>query len=128
MKKDSIFTKTKAHAPYSMPEGFLKDMENTLWLRIETENRLKEKSDITHSTAISLRRKSGIMFRTITLAAAAVTLLLICHATMRPHQTGSLAEVETAFDNLNNDEQQFLIDTEANDVFALVTENNSAVE
>lgn len=128
MKKDSIFTRTNAHAPYSMPEGFLKDMEDRIWMRIEEENKQKKDYGLTHSIAMSLRGKSGTIFRTVTLAAAAVTLLLICHATMRTHETGSLAEVEMAFDNLNYEEQQFMIDTEANDVFALVTESNSATE
>ncbi len=128
MKKNSIFTRTNTHAPYSMPEGFLKDMEDTLWMRIEAENKQKKDHGITHSIAMSLQEKSGTLFRTVILTAAAVTLLLICHATMRTSETGSLAEVEMAFDNLNYEEQQFMIDTEANDVFALVTESNSATE
>lgn len=128
MKKNSIFTRTNAHAPYSMPEGFLKDMEDTIWMRIEAENRQRKEHGPTQSIAMSLREKSGALFRSATLAAAAVTLLLICHATMRTNETGSLTEVEMAFDNLNYEEQQFMIDTEANDVFALVTENNSAAE
>lgn len=128
MKKDSIFTRANAHAPYSMPEGFLKDMEDTLWMRIKAENEREKTHELTHSIAMLLREKSGTLFRTVTFAAAAVTLLLICHATMRTHETGSLAEVERAFDNLNYEEQQFMIDTEANDVFALVTENSSATE
>ena len=128
MKKNSIFTRTNAHAPYSMPEGFLKDMEDTIWMRIEAENRQENTHVLTQSIAISGRERSGTLFRTVTLAAAAITLFLICHATMRTHETGSLTEVEMAFDNLNYEEQQFMIDTEANDVFALVTESNSLAE
>ncbi len=128
MKKNSIFTRTNAHAPYSMPEGFLKDMEDTIWMRIEAENKQRKDHGPTLSFAMSLREKSGALFRSATLAAAAITLFLICHATMRTHETSSLTEVEMAFDNLNYEEQQFMIDTEANDVFALVTESNSLAE
>ncbi len=128
MEKDFNFKTPADHSPYSMPKGFIENMENVIWQRIASEECATQKANGMYTASVAGWKNSGRLFRMFTAAAAAITLVLVCNTTMRQHQTGSFAEVEKAFDNLNYDEQQFMIETQTNDVFVMATENVFAQE
>ena len=106
MKKEFDFSNTGKRMPYRMPEGYLADMEKTVMERVH------------HAPAYGRHTAVHPLFRNIVAAAAAVTLLAVCHATMQPRHMEGYNDVERAFDKLSYDDQQFMLDTYDSDVFA----------
>lgn len=107
MKQNFNFEQVGKRMPYSVPEGFFTDMEKDLWKEISRE---------------SSRRKDRVFYIRIALAAtaiAATTLFFVFNADVhkQPAMSNELAKIDKAFNNLNTDDQAYLLDVYQNDVF-----------
>lgn len=125
MKKNFDFSKIGKRTPYSMPSGFVEQMEEHLWQELREDH---AHTMITLSAGATMRTKSGAIFRSLVTAAAAATLLLVYHSTILVKHSDNFSDIERAFDNLSYDDQQFMMDAEANDMFALVSGDQATPE
>lgn len=92
--------------PYSMPEGFLKEMEESVMGSVAAESKPKR------------RPLTYVIFRSAVAAAAVAALFTVSLNTMQPKRyIANYTDVDQAFDNLSYDDQQYMIDTYSNDVF-----------
>lgn len=115
MEKNFRFEDVGKRMPYSMPTGFIKEMEEKTWQKICAANATK-----TARLTIRLR----ICFHSAVITAAAMTLFLVCYNIMAPKATSQYSDVEKAFDNLSNEDQSYMIETYNNDAFMTDTDNN----
>lgn len=98
--------------PYTVPDNFFKDMEDTLISSVEPK-----KSPIKGMPIKSNRRK--ILF-SVAAAVAAIALLVVVLQTVFSKKgvaEGSFERVELAFNHLSAEDQAFLLDVYEDDAF-----------
>lgn len=109
MKEDFKFQQIGKRMPYTMPEGFLKDMEKNVLcaVSISSEANNKKRPKLFYS-----------LFRSAVAAAAVATLFVVSYKTMSPRPVSNrYHDVETAFDNLSYEDQEYMLETNSDDVF-----------
>ena len=108
MKKDFSFEEVGKRMPYSMPQGFLKEMERNVWQEISTTG---------EAVATAQSYRLGIIFRSFVVAAAVATLFIVCYKTTAVQRDVNYTDVERAFNNLSSDDQNYMLETYSSDVF-----------
>ena len=107
MEKNFKLEQIGKRTPYSMPEGFMKEMEDNVMRSVA-------------AGTLQTRHKplKQVIFRSAVAAAAVAALFTVSISTMQPKRyIANYTEVDQAFDNLSYDDQQYMIDTYSNDVF-----------
>ena len=98
--------------PYTVPDNFFKDMENTIMFSLEPQQ-----SPIKVLPIKSNRRK---ILLSVAAAIAAIALLVVVLQTVfskKGGTEGSFERVELAFNHLSTEDQAFLIDVYEDDAF-----------
>lgn len=88
--------KIKRSTPYTVPEGFFDEMEKRLMQEVATE---KKKPTV----------RKVALWTSLTVAAS-LALLLVLHQRLAKAEEGSFEQVEMAFNQLNDADQQLLLD------------------
>lgn len=109
------FNSVGKRTPYRVPKDFFPTMQQSVLNRIESETPSQSQSPAPVAQKRTLRRHRG----TFLAAAAVVAALLVMtfHFTVKTPQPVGQADVETAFDNLCTEDQDYLLAIYAEDVF-----------
>ena len=108
MNKDFKFEQVGKRMPYTVPDGFFDELEDKLLEKVHLE---------------TPRKSHWHIFRlpfVLTIASiAAAMFIFIFNANMRDKKksVNELAKIDKAFNNLNTDDQTYLLDAYQNDVF-----------
>lgn len=100
--EDFNFEKIGKRMPYGTPDGFFPQMQE----RIVSEAMKAEPQ-----VAQARRRPRLRILSFITAAAAAVALLIVGYTTSRQTVAADYADVERAFDNLNTEDKELMMET-----------------
>lgn len=101
------FDKIGKKMPYRVPDNFFSDVEDRIL------------SDIASRCPQSSRRMKGlvrILYRSVAVAAT-LALLLVATDTAVGKHTPDFAEIASAFDNLPDSDQTYLLETYQEDIF-----------
>ena len=88
--------KMKKSTPYTVPEGFFDEMEKRLMQEVATE---KKKPTV----------RKVALWTSLTVAAS-LALLLVLHQRLAKTEEGSFEQVEMAFNQLSDADQQLLLE------------------
>ena len=102
MAKKFDFNQIGKEMPYSVPQGFFNELENSISARLQipsAESRPKRPSAV------------RILFRGLTAAAAVAAILATTHALWPNRQQQPSMTLEQAFANLDISDQEYLLDT-----------------
>lgn len=109
MKEDFKFQQIGKRLPYTMPDGFLKDMEKNVLDAVALSSEAEKKKSI---------KVYYSLFRSAVAAAAVATLFIVSYRTMSPKPiSNSYRDVETAFDKLSYEDQEYMLEANSDDVF-----------
>lgn len=92
--------------PYLVPDDFFKKLEEDVMAEVHTEVNMK-----------STRRRRWYIGSAALTIAAGVALFLVLHLQKPETDAGDFAYVEQAFNQLNTEDQNYILDTYQNDVF-----------
>lgn len=106
MKEDFDFDRIGKRLPYTTPNSFLDDIENNVWETVKQE------------IQPSKRKRNFRLWYSVTggLVAASIALLVVFNL-LPHHSKGNFEDVEKAFANLSNSDQDYLFATYQNDLF-----------
>lgn len=104
MKEDFDFDRIGKRLPYTTPNSFLDDIENNVWETVKQE--------------IQPSKRTFRLWYSVTggLVAASIALLVVFNL-LSHHPKGNFEDVEKAFANLSNSDQDYLFATYQNDLF-----------
>ena len=108
MNKDFKFEQVGKRIPYTVPDGFFDELEDKLLEKVHQETPRKSHRHIVRLSFV------------LTIASiAAAMFIFIFNANMHDKQkpANELAKIDKAFNNLNTDDQTYLLDVYQNDVF-----------
>lgn len=114
MEQEYDFNRVGKRMPYSVPDGFFESLEENVMREVGTElpaPALSEQAD---------RRTRSVNWLTRGAAAAAIAGIVAFGGyklAFKANATDSFAAVEQAFDNLNEEDQEFLLEVYQDDYF-----------
>lgn len=114
MDKQFNFEQVGKRMPYNVPDGFFDQLEQNVMAEVQLDNTATEKpKQKTHTVKMAIR--------TILAAAAAVALLFVVTKNLptSESQTDTFANVELAYNNLSNEDQEYLMEVYEEDVFII---------
>ena len=88
--------KMKKSMPYTVPEGFFDEMEKRLMQEVATEKKKPTVRKVALWTSLAV--------------AASLALLLVLHQRLAKTEEGSFEQVEMAFNQLSDADQQLLLE------------------
>ncbi len=107
MEKDFNLDNMGKRMPYTVPDNFFSDMEQTVMERVA----------VTRSVTLKSTHKVRLM-RRMAVAAAAVAVLALTFTHWQPSVATAEAEtLEQAFDRLDASDQAYLMEAYSNDIF-----------
>ena len=116
MDKQFNFEQLGKRMPYNVPDGFFEQLEQNVMVEVTAGNIATEKPK-------QKARTVKMTFRILLTAAAAVALFFVVTKNMPSDTTeDSFANVELAYNNLSNEDQEFLIEIYEEDVFMIENE------
>lgn len=93
--EDFRLEKIGKRMPYTTPDGFFTQLQQDILSKtVKTESSMPRR--IVHF---------------LTVAAAAAVLIVVCHATSQPAAPADYAAVEKAFDSLNAEDQELMMES-----------------
>ena len=92
--------------PYLVPDGFFDQLEEDVMAEVHTEVNMK-----------STRRRRWYIGSAMLVVAAGVALFLVLHLRKPAVDAGDFAYVEQAFNQLNTEDQDYILDAYQSDVF-----------
>ena len=120
MSKDFDFEHVGKRMPYTVPDGFLDDLESNVLERVQQEARVDSGARLMPDEGKdSLRKPARLrMWARVAVAMAACTALFVAISAILLNQGESgIDEVETAFCQLSPDDQTFLLDVYQDEFF-----------
>ncbi len=108
IKDDFEMNRIGKRMPYTVPDDFFGKIERNVWSEIKEGTK-----------QVDERRKPVIpvFAKIMSIAAAAIILILIVNANLMENQVDEFIEIEKAFAGLNSDDQAYLLDVYGEDVF-----------
>ena len=117
MDKQFNFEQVGKRMPYNVPDGFFEQLEQNVMVEVTAGNIATEKPK-------QKARTVKMTFRILLAAAAAVALFFV--VTKNPAsdntQADTFANVELAYNNLSNEDQEYLMEVYEEDVFIIENE------
>ena len=117
MDKQFDFEQVGKKMPYNVPDGFFDQLEQNVMAEVTAGNIATEKPK-------QKARTVKMTFRILLAAAAAVALFFV--VTKNPAsdntQADTFANVELAYNNLSNEDQEYLMEVYEEDVFIIENE------
>lgn len=99
--------------PYTTPKGSFQYMEDNIWLAVKEDAlRPKPSAPAAHKTT-----KWTILARSAAAVAAVVAIVFAVHTQMRPAPAPSINDVDQAFSQLSQADQDFMLEVYQNDIF-----------
>jgi hypothetical protein len=119
MDKQFDFEQVGRRMPYNVPDGFFDQLEQNVMVEVTAGNIATEKPK-------QKARTVKMTIRTILAAAAAVALFFVVTKNLPTSnaQTDSFDHVELAYNNLSNEDQEYLMEVYEEDVFIIDNEMN----
>ena len=116
MGQDFDFDKVGKRMPYRVPDEFFRNLEKTVLDRVAGEDL---GSSLTEIYGGAGKPKAARIWRFVSSAAAAVVVLFALGGFMaqRPSARDYMANIETAYSSLTEDEQEFLASLYEDDIF-----------
>lgn len=107
MDKDFDFNRIGKRLPYTIPEGFLDNLEKQVWEQVKDE------------VAPSKSKRNYRLWYSISggLVAASVALLLVFNILFSHQKTNDFEKIEQAFANLSSSDQDYLLTAYQDDLF-----------
>lgn len=107
MDKEFDFNRIGKRMPYTAPENFLEDIENSVWESIKDE------------MTPSKPKRSYRLWYSLSggLVAASIALLLVFNALPDSHKTTDFESFEQAFSQLSSADQDYLFTVYQDDLF-----------
>ena len=116
MDKQFDFEQVGKRMPYNVPDGFFDQLEQNVMAEITADNTATEKPKVKARTV-------KMTFRILLAATAAVALFFVVTKNMPSDTTeDSFANVELAYNNLSNEDQEYLMEVYEEDVFMIEIE------
>ena len=117
MDKQFNFEQVGKRMPYNVPDGFFDQLEQNVMAEVQLDNTAIEKPK-------QKARTVKMTFRILLAAAAAVALFFVVTKNLPNDDTqaDTFANVELAYNNLSNEDQEFLIEIYEEDVFMIENE------
>jgi len=117
MDKQFNFEQVGKRMPYNVPDGFFDQLEQNVIAEVMPDDTVTEKSKVRARTV-------KMAIHTILAAAAAVALFFVVTKNLPSDDTqaDTFEFVELAYNNLSNEDQEFLIDVYEEDVFIIENE------
>jgi len=106
MSKDFDFNNIGKRMPYTTPENYLDDIEKNVMAQVQTDE-----------TPVKKARNRRLFIIASTLVAASIALLLVFKIIPYHQNQTSFDQVEQAFANLSNADQDFLMEVYEDDFF-----------
>ena len=118
MDKQFDFEQVGKRMPYNVPYGFFDQLEQNMMAEVAAGNIATEKPK-------QKARTVKITIRILLAAAAAVALFFVVTKNMPSDTTeDGFANVELAYNNLSNEDQEYLMEVYEEDVFIIDNEMN----
>lgn len=119
MNKQFDFEQVGKRMPYNVPDGFFDQLEQNVMAEVKPDDIATEKPN-------QKARTVKMTIRTILAAAAAVALFFVVTKNLPTSnaQTDSFDHVELAYNNLSNEDQEYLMEVYEEDVFLIDNEMN----
>ena len=108
MGKEFDFNRIGKRMPYKTPEGFLDEMEATVWREVQDELPNAQHKRKTFRLRV---------FAGDTAIAGSIALLLVFHPFYLKEETDSFSHVEQAFANLSQEDQAYMLAVYQEDIF-----------
>lgn len=117
MDKQFDFGQVDKRMPYNVPDGFFDQLEQNVMAEVQLDNTATEKPK-------QKARTVRMAIRTILAAAAAVALFFVVTKNLptSESQTDTFEFVELAYNNLSNEDQEYLMEVYEEDVFIIENE------
>lgn len=106
MSKNFDFDNMGKRMPYSTPEGFFDNLEDSILSRVDAETVTKKRHP-----------RLRIIISSIAATAAAVAVVLIVGIKSQQPAAPSISDVDLAFSQLSADDQEFMLNVYQNDMF-----------
>ena len=129
MNKDFEFNRIGKRLPYTIPEGFLDNLEKQVWEQVKDEatpGHIQEPytplfiyERIKDEVAPSKSKRNYRLWYSISggLVAASVALLLVFNILSSHQKTNDFEKIEQAFANLSTSDQDYLLTAYQDDLF-----------
>lgn len=117
MNKQFDFEQVGKRMPYNVPDGFFDQLEQNVMAEITADDTATEKPK-------QKTRTVKMTFRILLAAAAAVALFFVVTKNLPNDDTqaDTFANVELAYNNLSNEDQEYLMEVYEEDVFMIEIE------
>ena len=114
MDKTFDFEQVGKRMPYNVPDGFFDQLEQNVMAEVQLNNTATEKPK-------QKARTVKMAIRTILAAAAAIALFFVVTKNLPNDDTqaDTFANVELAYNNLSNEDQEYLMEVYEEDVFII---------
>ncbi len=106
MSKNFNFDNVGKRMPYSTPEGFFDNLEDSVLARVSAETVTKQR-----------RSRLRIIISSIAATAAVAAIVLMVGIKTQQTAAPSISDVDLAFSQLSTDDQEFMLSVYQNDVF-----------
>lgn len=106
MKEEFDFKRIGKRMPYTVPEGFLTEIEKNVWETVKSDAIPKSKRKYRLLYSIS----GGLI-------AASIAILLVFNFMPDSRNTNDFTKLEQAFSNLSSTDQAYLLTVYQNDLF-----------
>lgn len=120
MSKDFDFEHIGKRMPYTTPEGFLDNLEDSVFERIQKEESGDNGEHLTPENGRDAQRKSGKLRLWVSAAvamAACTALFFAIGTTLRTQSENGIDDIENAFCQLSPDDQTYLLDIYQDEYF-----------
>lgn len=113
MKQTSPLDHIGKRMPYTTPKGSFQYMEDNIWLAVKEDAlRPKPSAPTPHKSS-----KWTILARSAAAVAAVVAIVFAVHTQMRPTPAPSINDIDQAFSQLSQADQDFMLEVYQNDIF-----------
>lgn len=106
MKEKFDFNRIGKRMPYTVPDGFLTEIEKNVWEAVKDEAMPKSK----HKYRLLYSISGGVI-------AASIAILLVFNFIPDSRNTNDFTKIEQAFSNLSSTDQAYLLTVYQNDLF-----------
>lgn len=107
MERKFDFDRIGKRMPYKAPEGFLDELEASIWKEVQKESAQTPKRKTHH-----WRIYAGVL-----AVAASITILFVFSPIFHKEQTCSFSAVEQAFSRLSQEDQAYILTVYQEDIF-----------
>ncbi len=121
MNKDFDFGHIGKRTPYTTPDGFFDQLEDSIWKELKDDFRkeVDGNADVASMKPHSVRKsaKLRLLVRSAIAVAASIVLAFVVGMGFSKTDTATINDVDQAFSQLSSDDQAYLLSVYQDDVF-----------